>query len=359
MRIQVLSPQDLTRDQILSWRRLQAEAGLLSPFLSPEWVSSLAAAGGPDGQGAKVAVIEGPEGPLGFLPARVSRSTAMPPGAPLCDYQALVAEPDLRLDPRRLVDAFGVARIDFDKLLTDQPAFRPFIRGAAASFIVDLKDGYEAYAANRTAAGSDILKDCAKKKRKLVKTCGPARFTADSLNKADFDQLIAWKRAQYQATGQPDIFLAGWPLRLLEGLFAQRDPECCARLFTLHVADQLVAAQLALCAPKVVHAWFIAHDDAYGRHSPGLTLMVEVIRWAAAEGMHELDLGPGDYRFKRSLANRTREVAHGFVGRPSGATLARSAAYGVRAVLEALPLGSASALPGKAMRRLDVLRSLG
>ncbi|MFZ3005587.1 MAG: cellulose biosynthesis protein CelD, partial [Phenylobacterium sp.] len=38
--------------------------------------------------------------------------------------------------------------------------------------------------------------------------------------------------------------------------------------------------------------------------------------------------------------------------------LVRHAAYGVRRAAEALPLGRMSELPGKAMRRVDVLRGL-
>ena len=36
----------------------------------------------------------------------------------------------------------------------------------------------------------------------------------------------------------------------------------------------------------------------------------------------------------------------------------RQAAYGVRQMAEALPLGRVSELPGKAMRRIDLLRGL-
>jgi len=46
------------------------------------------------------------------------------------------------------------------------------------------------------------------------------------------------------------------------------------------------------------------------------------------------------------------------VGVPSPAALMRGCAYGVRQAAEALPLGRVSALPGKAMRRLDLLRGL-
>ena len=90
-----------------------------------------------------------------------------------------------------------------------------------------------------------------------------------------------------------------------------------------------------------------------------MILIAEILRWAAAAGVRELDLGPGDYRFKQSLANLARPVAHGYVGRPSASALVRAAAYGVRDTVEAMPLGSVSALPGKAMRRLDLIRGLG
>jgi len=232
------------------------------------------------------------------------------------------------------------------------------MRGAGTSQIIDLRAGYDAYAADRHAAGTDILKDCAKKRRKLEREHGAVTFTAASRSQADFDQLIAWKRAQYASTNQTDIFDAGWPLELLNALFHSQDPAYRATLFTLHVGGKLIAGHLALCTPRIAHAWFIAHDDDYCRYSPGVVLIADVIRWAAAEGVVELDMGPGDYRFKLSLANRTRAVAHGFVGLPSASSMVRGAAYHVRGMAEALPLGSASALPGKAMRRLDLIRSL-
>jgi CelD/BcsL family acetyltransferase involved in cellulose biosynthesis len=358
MKIDVLAPKELSSGEIAAWTRLQADGALSTPFLSPRWIETLARAEGPDRRHLKVAVLREGSETVGFLPARCARFTAMPAGAPLSDYQGLVAEPWVRLDPRELVQAFGVARLDFDKLLADQAPFRGFIRGRADSHVIDLREGYAAYEADRKAAGTDILKDCAKKHRKLEREHGAVVFTADSAATADFDRLIAWKRAQYAETGQTDIFDAGWTLDMLRDLFARRDPEFGARLFTLHVGGELIAAHLALCTPKIAHAWFIAHDDAFARYSPGVILITEVIRWAAANGMAELDLGPGDYRFKQSLANRARPVAHGFVGRPSAASFMRGAAYRVRAMAEALPLGAYSALPGKAMRRLDVIRSL-
>jgi CelD/BcsL family acetyltransferase involved in cellulose biosynthesis len=358
VKIEILAPQDLTNADVAAWTRLQGDDALASPFLSPKWVQTLARCGGPDRKQLKIARLRDDGEAVGFMPARVARLTALPPGAPLCDYQGLVAEPRLRFDPREVVQAFGVARFDFDKLLADQAVFRSFARGGSCSQVIDLREGYDAYEADRRAAGTDILKDCAKKRRRLEREHGDVAFTAASASHADFDQLIAWKRAQYATTGQTDIFDAGWPLDVLKALFDSEDAEYRATLFTLHVGGKLIAGHLALCTPKIAHAWFIAHDDDFGRYSPGVILITEVIRWAAARGMAELDLGPGDYRFKLSLANRTRDVSHGFVGRPSASAFARGATYRLREMVEAMPLGAASAFPGKAMRRLDLMRSL-
>ena len=358
VKIEVLTPQELSDSDVAAWTRLQRDGGLESPFMSPKWVRTLARCGGPDREHLKIARLTQDGETVGFLPARVARRTAMPPGAPLCDYQGLIADPRVRCDVREVVSAFGVARFDFDKLLADQAAFRNFARGGSCSQLIDLRGGYGAYEADRRAAGSDILKDCAKKRRKLEREHGQATFTAASTAQADFDQLIAWKRGQYATTGQMDIFDAGWPLDVLEELFHSDDADYRATLFTLHVDGRLIAGHLALCTPKIAHAWFIAHDDAFGRYSPGVILFTEVIRWAAARGMAELDMGPGDYRFKLSLANRTRDVSHGFVGRPSASAFARGATYRLREMVEAMPLGPASAFPGKAMRRLDLMRSL-
>ena len=359
MRIDIVTPADLSPEDIAAWRALQAaDPSLASPYLSPDWTLTAAAAHGPDRRLAKVAVFrEGGEA-VGFMPVRVNGVTAMPLGAPMSDYQGLVARPGLAVDPVAMVRALGVSRFDFTHLLADQPAFAPFIRGRALSQVVDISEGYDAYARERREHGHHVLKDCAKQLRKLERERGPATFTALSQSRADFERLIALKRNQYRITRQTDIFDAGWPLEILSSLFDRRDPDFGGVLFTLAVEGRPVAMNFALRNRSVLHCWFIAHDPEFERYSPGMTLMDPILRWASEHGLREFDLGPGDYRFKLRLANRTRELAHGFVGRPSPASFVRTAQYGVRQAAEALPLGRVSELPGKAMRRLDLWRGL-
>jgi CelD/BcsL family acetyltransferase involved in cellulose biosynthesis len=358
MEFTVVAPDEMTVADVSAWLALQASSLRTSPFLSPFWVQACAAVAGPDQVGARIVILRQDGDAVGFFPVRVRGGAAGPVGAPMCDYQGVVGQPHLDIDPRRLLCALRVGRLDFSSLLADQSAFARGVRGVASSQVIDLSAGYDAYAAGRRAAGTDILQDTAKKRRKLEREQGAAVFSV-SRDVAEFDQMIAWKRAQYRASGQTDIFQAGWTEALLRSLFARNEPAFGGAFFTLHVDGKLAAAHFALRQDACLHAWFIAHDEAFARYSPGVILINDILKWATAQGVAELDLGPGDYRFKHSLANVKRDVAHGYIGRPSAAALARGAAYRVRATAEALPLGRFSALPGKAMRRLDLIRSLG
>ena len=361
MQIDVVRPWELTAHAVERWAAMQAaDPALETPFLSPYWPRAVARAQGPStgDRGVRVAVLGGMADPKGFLAARVGPFAAMPAGAPMCDYQGLVAEPGLTIDPREIVQALGVGRLDFSHMLEGQTPFAPHARGLERSRIIDVSGGYAAYEAERRAAGVSALKDIDKKRRKVEREIGPVRFTAFSRARGDLDQLVAWKQRAWRETGQTDLFEAGWPLRLVRQLFASRDPDFGGVLFTLHIGEALAAAQLDIRGGATVHSWIIGHDPAFDRYSPGMMLFQDILRWMDDVPYSRLDLGAGDYRFKRELANRTVEVSHGFVGSLSAAAMLREAAYGLRRVAETLPLGPVSELPGKAMRRMDLLRGL-
>ncbi len=358
MQIDVLAPSELSDRDIARWSALQAaQPDWDSPFLTPGWALA-AERFQPRGGQVRVCVMREADEAVGFMAVRVAGAVAMPAGAPMNDYQALIAEPGLMINPRRLVDALEVQRLDFSHMLTDQTAFAPHMRGTSLSHVIETPDGYAAYAESRRAAGSRIMKDLDKRRRKVEREVGPARFTAHETCSSDLDQLLAWKRAQYRATGQTDVFAAQWTLDLLRDLSASARDGLGGRLFTLHIGDRLAAAQFNLASRHTLHAWIIAHEAGFERYSPGLLLFQDVLRWMDGSSYRALDLGAGDYRFKLQLANRHRPVAHGYVGRPSPAVMLREAQYGMRAAAEALPLGAVSHLPAKAMRRMDQWRGL-
>jgi CelD/BcsL family acetyltransferase involved in cellulose biosynthesis len=356
--IRVIRPEELSPAQIARWEALQAtRADLGSPFLSPHWVRAVAVAQGDDN--VRVAAVGPPGEEAAFFSARVGRFTAQPVGAPMCDYQGVVSDKGVRLDARELVRAFGVQSFDYGEMLAYDSTFATHSRGRAMSHIVNVPDGYAAYEAQRKEAGVGVLKDADKKRRKAEREVGPARVTIFSRDEADFEQMVAWKRAQFSATGQIDIFETPWTLRLLRDLFEHPRPGFGGMLCTLHFGDQLAAAQFHLHGADVVHGWFITHNPEFERYSPGILMFQDILRWMDGAPFSRLDLGCGDYRFKRELANAGQWVSHGFVGKPAApAMLARRAAYGAIRAAEALPLGQVSFLPGKALRRIDRWRSL-
>lgn len=357
MKIDVIRPRDLSDSQIARWSQLQArDPALQNPFFSPHWPIAVERAQmrGDSDPGVRVAVLGDDEG---FFSARTGPFTAMPAGAPMADYQGVVGAADLAFDAKALVKALGVSRLDFNHMLREQAPFAPYLRGEAQSWVVDVGAGYAPYEA-QTRDRSSVLKDIDKKRRKAEREAGPALFTAFSRSSADFAKLLEWKRGQYRATGQTDIFNTAWCSALVEDLFERRDPDFGGALFTLHLGGELAAAHFHLHGGPVVHGWLIAHNAAFERYSPGMLLFQDILKWMDGGPYSRLDLGCGDYRFKRELSNRQVHTGYGFVGTPSPATLVRELAYGLRGAAESLPLGRASALPGKAMRRLDLMRAL-
>jgi CelD/BcsL family acetyltransferase involved in cellulose biosynthesis len=360
LKIDVVTALDLQPVDIDRWSRLQrALPRLDSPFLSPRWARAVAQAMDKAGKDIKIAILRGDDGhAIGFLPARIRSGVAMPVGAPMCDYQALISAPGVAVDPRELLSALGVTRLDFCHMQADDETLARHGRGQTDSWIIETPDGYAAYEAQRKAAGSGVLKDIDKKRRKAEREVGPAVFTAMSGSRPDFDQLIAWKRAQLIATNQTDYFKTAWVMDLVGALYEMRDENFGGGLYTLHLGGKLAAVHFHLRGQHTIHGWLIAHNPEFERYSPGLMLFQDILKSMDGTPYDRLDLGAGDYRFKRELSNARQTVVFGFLGSPSTATFVRHAAYGFRQMAEALPLGRVSELPGKAMRRIDLLRGL-
>jgi CelD/BcsL family acetyltransferase involved in cellulose biosynthesis len=357
--IDVVRPSAIAPEDLAAWSQIQAaDPDLGSPFLSPHWALAVERVCENRRGRIVVCMLRDAGQAVGFFVARVVGATAMPVGAPMCDYQALVAAPGVSVTSKQLLEALGVQRLDFCHMLAGRAPFAAFERGQAASYQLDLSQGYEAYAAARREAGSGVIKDIDKRRRKVEREIGEVTFVARSADEAAFDQLLAWKRKQYEATGQTVIFDAPWTVRLLRELRAGPDAGIGGVLFELRIDGKLAAVQYNLLGEGVVHAWIIAHDEAFERYSPGLILFQEIARWMDGTPYRTLDLGAGDYRFKLQLASHTVPVAHGFAGRPSAAALVREAQYGVREAAERLPWPQVAQLPAKAMRRLDVWRGL-
>ena len=102
----------------------------------------------------------------------------------------------------------------------------------------------------------------------------------------------------------------------------------------------------------------ISHNPAFESYSPGVLLARFAVEWAAANDVAEVDFGPGESQYKRQLATGQRMLSWGSAAGASASGLVRQAQYAARRHIESLRQKRWGAVPGKAMRKLDLLRAL-
>jgi CelD/BcsL family acetyltransferase involved in cellulose biosynthesis len=357
MRVDNVHASKVSDGDLAAWRALlSADPELSSPYLTPEWTQLVAR----HRSDVRVAVFHDDIGaPLGFLPVQLGdHGAAMPVGGPICDYQAFIGP--VGLDLSDAAKALGVGRIDLTAGLANNAVGEALLTHDKGH-VVRFDNGFNGWSEQRAAAGSKTVSRARKKLAKLTRDHdGDVGVEAFSTDAGAFETLLRWKREQMRRTGVKDIFRRAWINGVVRDCFASPagNPDFGSAMFVLRVKGAPAAVLFCLGARTTLHAWFVAHDEALSAHSPGLILFVEAIRAAAAAGYTEMDLGPGDYRFKESLATDARPVGAGFIGRPGLSAAFKTAQFQMRALVESLPVGPAREWPAKAMRRLDIARGL-
>lgn len=350
MRLETVHPKELGAAEAALWRAHQAaNLELASPYLSPLWAQIVGAARAD----ARVCVIEGGRGFLGVQ--RNSRFAAMGLGAPLADYQGVVGEAGLIVDQAALCRALGVGRVDLAYVPQSAAPFAA--SGEEGSWIADVSAGLDSYRAHQKKERGKVMRQTDKRLQKLGEDHGEIELKIEG-DRTHFDTLIAWKSAQLRVSGQPAIWDKPWVRQVVEATYAARDPSLSGVFATLTAGGKLVAAAYALRSERTLHVWLLGHDNAYDAYSPGMIVARWLIEWAAEQGLAEVDFGVGDYQFKRHLCTGQRALLWGTLARPSLSGAVRHAQIGLRARMEASFNTRIAALPGKAMRRLDLMRAL-
>ncbi|MGC3004402.1 GNAT family N-acetyltransferase, partial [Streptomyces sp. G35A] len=310
----VVRPDELGPSELKMWRHLRAESGAPdNPFLDPAFTTAV----GRVRPGARVAVLQEDGHPAGFFPyERGPWGQGRAIGAGVSDSQGAVLRPGIRLDPRALLAACGLATWEFDNLEAGQHLFVPHAVEALASPVVDLGEGFADYADRLRTRSPGFLKQARAKERRLARRVGEVRYVHDTRDREALRALMRWKSAQYRRTGRRDRFAQDWITRLVDLLAHGEDPECRGLLSVLYAGGRPVAAHFGLRSPTVLSWWFPAYDRDHGAYSPGLLLLLRMLEAAAADGTAMVDLGSGPARYKDSLKTRELRVYEGAVVRP-------------------------------------------
>lgn len=353
MRFETIHPRELSASDAALWRAHQmADPALASPYLTPDWAKLIGAVR----DDTRICVIQ--DGAAFFGAQRHSRFAAMGLGAPIADYQGVVGMPDLPVNGAELCRALKVGRIDLTHAPVGQAVLKGAVVGQEGSWIADVAGGRDLYEAALKQRRSEFVRQTDKKQRKLERDHGHVEFRAQSPERADFETLLAWKNAQLRRSGQPEIWATPWIAQTLNACFETRDSQFGGVLFTLSVHGKLSAGAFCLRSARVLHFWIVAHDNAYDSYSPGVQLARWIAGWAGDHGIAELDFGPGDYQYKRQLSTGQRMLERGVIAGASCSAALRRIEHAVRARIEQLPQQRFAELPGKAMRRLDLMRAL-
>ncbi|WP_327582302.1 GNAT family N-acetyltransferase [Nonomuraea sp. NBC_00507] len=313
MKITVVQPKELGSAELDTWRRLLREStDLISPFLCPEFTIIV----GRLRSDVRVAVIEDAGDIVGFFPfQRHPFGVGKPVGAGLTDAQGMILARDLELDVNELLQACGLSVWEFDHLLPDQ--FPGHHASRHPSPIMDLRDGYEAYADTIKRESGKTYRTTQYKTRKIARDHGVLHHDYGTRDLAALRTLIGWKSEQYRRTGRTDRFAHPWIVQLVEDLFHTRTPTFAGVLDMLWVDDRPVAGHFGLRSDTVLAGWFPAYDTAFAVYSPGLIQHLAMAREAAERGIRVIDMGRGEKEYKEKLKNGQWQVAEGRLARPT------------------------------------------
>lgn len=302
-------PGELTSGDLQVWRRLISEQfDLQSPFFHPEYIQAV----GKYRQDVEVAVLEEAGAPVGFFPyQRCGRYSAMPVGGKLTDFQGLIGRLPARLTIVELLAECNLQGWSFDHLPASQADFAEGSLDDYDSPYLDLSQGWDAYVAKREAAGSRVVRETERKRRKLNREVGEMRFVPHSDDDEIFSTLLRWKSNQRRRTGTFDVLGLPWVVDVLEHIRRLKSSEMNGQVSALMAGDTLLAAHFGMGTPTIRHFWFAAYNPEYSHYSPGAILFLDLARHAAEQQVLRYDLGKGSDQFKLRVASDNLKVLEG------------------------------------------------
>jgi CelD/BcsL family acetyltransferase involved in cellulose biosynthesis len=311
MNVTTIPAKELSADLIAAWKEIQrTDRSVDSPFFRPEFAQAVAAVR----EDAEVAVLEQEGQYVGFFPFQRSRgNVGRPLGGRLSDFQGVVIRPGIELDPIQLVRQCRLSAWSFDHLIAAQAAFVPFHWSGDCSPYIDVSAGYDAYLAERRAAGAADVMQALKKRRKSERQLG-VRFVPRTTDRHVLETLIEWKSNQYRRSRVTNPFSFPWTVALLERLLHLPDnSDFAGMLSALYIGDRLAAAHFGMRSGSVRHWWFPAYNPELSKYSPGSQLLLEWIKMAGSLGITRIDLGKGQELYKRDFMTGAIPLAVGSV----------------------------------------------
>ena len=353
MQVELKKPSTLSDAERGAWRAFtDADPALGSPYFTYEFAECCEEAR----NDTRVLVITEQGQLKAFLPLQTGHfGYARPLAGPLGDVQGVIAEPGYPVDLAGALKAAHIPVFEFHAALACQDAFREQTVETQGSWMIDLSEGFDAWYAQRQALEAKAMRNVRTRYNRLEAIAEEHAFVMADNRPEALEAMISWKRAQYAETGVFDVFSVKWTRRLLEAVLKRESDEFSGMCSTLQIDGKIAAVHVGMSSRRQCQFWFPAFDRDYNQVSPGLLMLVETARTCASLGHTAIELGPGDFRFKKDLSSYQIGIASGHFTNPSVMGMVRRGSAALMRSLDSDPPSALSRLTGKAMRKIDRL----
>ncbi|MBO9500720.1 GNAT family N-acetyltransferase [Brevundimonas sp. A19_0] len=324
-----------------AWRAFQRQQpAFANPLMGPDFARAV----GRVREDAEVVTYRRSDEIVGFLGLhRRPGGFARPLGVPFADYHALVTGPAPGFKGREALTLAGVRAFRHIGLIDPFGLFDSIAVGPTA-FAIALPEGPDAHLEAIRAANPKRAKNYRRLLNRLSDV-GPLRLQA-SRDRADFDQLLAWKSEQFRRTGLQDVLRPAWVRGLMSSLFETYTPRFGGLMLTLHAGDTLAGGHFGVIANGIYHPWIASTNPALVAASPGNAFLDQVIRAMPDLGIRVYDLGPGHDHYKQPFSSTLKSVGVGL-------TLTDTRAGGLMTIGSTDWASGVDAPLAKVRRRLD------
>ena len=302
-RVRVISPSDLTPQDVAAWNGLRAgHPDYDTPLLSPEFAKAV----GGGRRDARVSLIEDAQG-LAAVFAFHARpdGLARPIGVPFCDYSGPVVRADAALSLTDIVRLSGMGGYRTYSLLDPFHKFGPERTGGVTSQLVRLKGLSAAeYLEQRRAEYPKRFKNFRRLQSVMKRDGYELRLSWGPLDDRLRDALYGFKSQQYRASGLVDLITAPMSRAMLDTIQAHPG----GFQASLWANDQFVSGDFGFREGSAFHPWIAVYDPAFSAYSPGNLLQKQVIKEIESLGLESYDLAEGHDHYKKYFTNCGRTI---------------------------------------------------
>jgi CelD/BcsL family acetyltransferase involved in cellulose biosynthesis len=307
VRVDVSNLNELSDTLAQRWRELQAVTpAFLSPLLGPDFASFIARYR-PD---SKVAIgyIDGTA--IAFFAFHAAANGYVRAiGAPFCDYQAIVSDPNVVINGPDFLQQAGIASLSCSSLSDPNGLFDTRSMTPIETYRIDCGDGGDVLIEALRAANPKWAKNLRRLGNKMERELGPIRLVGSDTNQASFDALMSIKVAQFHQTGVTNVLRPKWVETFMHDLFSQQSHLFGGCLLSLYAGDKFVAGQFGVRLGDWFHPWIASTCPVSHPYSPGIIFLSETIKKAQSLGLRIIDLSGGHGHYKGQFC-RTPYVAH-------------------------------------------------